>query len=227
MIRALLLLALSQPSPQKLYLEGTAAFEAGDFVRAETLYRQALKGEPAALEFERALGATIASQGRFQEAAPYLEKACRQSSPPLPNRGLACYQWGRTLFYLRQPADALEAFNKALQVSPFTAQMYSARAQALDSLGQAKEADYDFRHALAESALRSSESAGIQLVYGNFLARLGRHAAAIWQFEQAIRKAPFDPRIWKEKAKSLFAMGNEKQAAEALERARAYEKQSP
>lgn len=219
MIRALLLLALSQPSPQKLYQEGTAAFEAGDFVRAETLYRQALRGEPATLEFERALGATIASQGRFGEAIPHLEKACRQSMPPLPNRGLACYQWGRTLFYMQKPAEALEAYRMAKQAAPFTAQMYLGRAQALDALGQVKEADLEFRHALSESALRAQESAQIQLVYGNFLARQGKHDAAIWQFEQALRKAPFDQRIWQEKAKSLLAMGREKEAAEALERA--------
>ncbi len=222
MIRALLLLALSQPSPQKLYQEGTAAFEAGDFARAEALYQQALRGKPAELEYARALGASIASQSRFGEALPYLEKACRQSTPALPNRGLACYQWGRTLHYLQRYADAVEAYGLARQAAPFTAQMYFGRAQALDALGQLKEADYDYRHALAESALRLNESAVIQLAYGNFLARQGNHEAALWQFDQGIRKLPHEQRLWQEKAKSLLALGRDREAAESLERALAH-----
>jgi tetratricopeptide (TPR) repeat protein len=222
MIRALLILALSQPSPQKLYQEGTAAFEAGDFARAEALYQQALRGKPAELEFARALGASIASQGRFADALPHLERACRHTTPALPNRGVACYQWGRTLYFLQRPADAIEAYGMARQASPFTAQMYLGRAQALDALGQVKEADYDYRHALAESALRNPESAVIQLAYGNFLARQGNHEAALWQFDQAIRKTPHEQRLWQEKAKSLLALGRAREAADALERALAH-----
>jgi Tfp pilus assembly protein PilF len=219
MIQALLLLALSQPSPQKLYLDGTAAFEAGDYARAESLYALALKGKPAEIEYLRAYGASLGAQGKFDAALQPLETACRQSAPSLPNRGLACYQWGRTLFHLRRYEDSLRAFDFAKESAPPTAQMYSARAQALDALGRAKEADADFRQALAESALRTPESAGIQLLYGNFLARQGLHDAAIWQFEQAIRKTPFNERLWEEKAKSLLALGQERLAVEALERA--------
>lgn len=186
MIQALLLLALSQPSP------------------------------PSTPGPHQA-GAALATQGRFAEAAPLLEQACR--APAAPERNLACYQWGRSLFYLKRHEEALAAYALAEQFGVFTPLMYLARAQSLDALGRRKEADYDYRHALATSALRPAESANIQLSYGNFLARQGEHAAAIWQFDQALRKDPADARLWREKARSLLALGQTAEAKAVLEQA--------
>ncbi len=218
MIWLLLFLALSQNQSDTLYQEGNHAFQASQFEVAVAKFRAAVNLRPDNPEFRRALGAALASQRRFVDALPHLERACR-TAPPL---ALACYQWGRTLFFLNRPAEALAAYELAAGSRAVEGRLHSARAQALDALGRHAEAAAEFRLALAEAALRPKESAETQLQYANFLARRGQHEAALWQFRQALRKTPFSSSLWEEQAKSQLALDRLTDAAESLEQALAH-----
>lgn len=192
--------------------------EAGQFAAAIPALEKAARAHPEKPEFVRAYGAAVAASGDLEGALPHLERACRLR----PRLALACFQYGRTLYFLNRFDLALQAYEDAQAAQDMGATLYSARAQALEALGRSEEADLEYRKALADSALRAAQSADIQLKYGLFLYRRGMVEAALWQYEQAIRKTPHIGVLWREKARALLQLGREGEAAKALEQALAH-----
>ena len=214
----LLALALQyDPNSTPKFAEALRLVQAKKFSEAIAVLKPLTVERPGVGEYWSLLGVAYAADGDLEMAIPNLKKACE--AVPRPAR--ACFQYGRVLHLSNRFDEALKAY----EMTPKGAEdsnLYAAKAQSYEALGKVKEADRAFRLALSESALRQVVSAQVQLRYGLFLYRQGGMEAALWQFEQAVRKQPLWGAAWREKGRALLQLDREREAAEALEQAIAH-----
>ncbi len=216
----LLLLALAlqyDPNLTPKYAEALRLMQEKRFAEAIGLLKPLTVSKPSVGDYWSALGVAYAGSGDLEMAIPSLKNAC--GAMPRPVR--ACFQYGRVLHLTNRFEEALKAYEmtpKGFEDSG----LHLARAQSYEALGKLREADRSYRAALAESALRPTNSAEVQLRYGVFLYRQGSMEAALWQFEQTIRKSPQWGAAWREKGRALVQLEREREAAESLEQAIAH-----
>ncbi len=214
----LLSLALQyDPNFTPKYGEALRLMQEKKFAEAIGVLKPLTASKPGVGEYWSALGVAYVGSGDVEMAIPSFKKACE--AVPRPVR--ACFQWGRALHLTNRFEDALKAFAMTPKGSEDSG-LHLARAQSYEALGRLPEADRSYRAALAETALRPANSAEVQLRYGVFLYRQGSMEAALWQFEQTIRKSPQWGAAWKEKGRTLLQLEREREAAEALEQAIAH-----
>jgi len=123
------------------------------------------------------------------------------------NLGLESLRAGRA-------QEALREFEAALERDPDMADAWLGRALALDSLGHSDEAEKGYRKALS---LRPGFSEAHNNL-GQLLARRGKHAEAVEQFDLALTnmyyREPFVARC--NKGQALLAMGRREEGLEQL-----------
>ncbi len=205
------------PNLSPKFAEALRLVQAKKYSEAVGVLKPLTVERPAVGEYWSLLGVAYAADGDLEMAVPNLKKACE--AVPRPTR--ACFQYGRVLHLTNRFDEALKAY----EMTPKGAEdsnLYSAKAQSYEALGKVKDADRAFRLALSESALHQGVSSQVQLRYGLFLYRQGSMEAALWQFEQAIRKQPLWGAAWREKGRALLQLDREREAAEALEQAIAH-----
>jgi tetratricopeptide (TPR) repeat protein len=215
----LLLLLLSQFDPvfSPKYSEATRLLQQQRWNEAALLLEDLTRDQPSVSTYWHALGLLRASQGQLEPARAALEKACLGVSPPR----LACAEWARLLQKLGRHAEAIVAFNRSPRADA-DSQTLAARALSLEAVGNYRDADRDYRAALAESALRPKQSAAAQLLYARFLMRRQHWEAALWQLRQTLRKQPFLGPAWQDQATVLLLLERREEAADSLEQALAH-----
>ncbi|WP_031499396.1 tetratricopeptide repeat protein [Bryobacter aggregatus] len=218
MILPLLLLAIqfdANLSPK--YAEAVQLLQQKKYPDAVSVLVSLTGEKPEVAEYWNALGLAYLANGDVEKSLPPLQRACTANSH-VPR---SCFNYGRVLLFLNRYEDAIGAFDRVPR-SYEDAPMFLAKAQAYESLKRVREADRAYRSALAETAMRPANSAEVQLRYGVFLARQGSTESALWQFDQAIRKAPLWGLVWREKARVLLQLQRERDSAVALEQAIAH-----
>ncbi|MDP3071785.1 MAG: tetratricopeptide repeat protein [Opitutaceae bacterium] len=159
-----------------------AAGHARDFADSETLWRATLTRHPAAAMAWLNLGATLAKQGRDEEAI-----ACFQRSAAIrPGDVQARNDAGWGLVNSGYPAAAVPLLAEVLRLKPDHAEAHNNLGNALRRLGRLDEAAAHYSRSLA----LKPGSAEAHNNLGGILAETGRHAEAMAQFEEAIRLAP-------------------------------------
>jgi protein O-mannosyl-transferase len=148
----------------------------------ESLWRRAVRLDPASASAASNLGSALRVQGRLEEAAEYSERALRLK-PEFPeahlNLGLLRSQQGRG-------AEAEEHFRRVLQLKPRSAPAHLGLAALLEGQGRADEAFAHFRTALEIEP----GSSGAHNDLGVALARAGQVADALVEFAEAVRLDP-------------------------------------
>lgn len=157
--------AALREDPEVVHALGWRAISSGDFVVAERLTRAGLSKSPQSAELKEQLGAVIVQA----EARLSME----ERRDPRADR-------------LSEAVASLTAALAEARGAEDAARIRYTRAEAYDLMGQAEEAEADFRAAL-EGA---TEDAEVARRFAHFLVRRGRSDAAIELLRKAIGKKP-------------------------------------
>ena len=157
-----LLLMLQVGSADALYREGVRLFESGKPADAAKYLEKATTLAPANAQYWKVLGVTHAAQKDYAAALWPFQKAC-ELSPSLVD---ACYFYGRALYALDRYEPAIKALDRAMQFASSKPRSQLGKAQALEALGRAAQAETEYRAAGSEVEA--------PVLYGQFLFRAGR-----------------------------------------------------
>lgn len=124
-----------------LYALGNRALAAGDPAKAAEYLRQAdrlsSRDKAVAAQVDLSLGEALYRTGQFKESAERTRAYLKAAPAADPNRPVAFYDLGYTLFALRDYAEAAKQFEKFI-ASPGTATPEATVADAYNRLGDAR-----------------------------------------------------------------------------------------
>jgi tetratricopeptide (TPR) repeat protein len=233
---------------------GDAKFRGGYFTSAEASYREALKAGAATKEKNlqgiclSALGASLAMQGKNEEAMKLVEDALRRK----PDLAEAWYNKGFLLLLVAQYEEGVACFDEALVHKPALAEAWYNKGVALGNLNRYEEALPCFTEALGrnlqgedpwlgkgaaqlmlgryedaiasfEGALRHRGDFAAALVgKGLALMMLRRYEEALPYFDQALELSPEFAEAWVGRGQTLGEMGRHQDAGTCFDRALLY-----
>ena len=188
---AVALLTLPSGAQETPLQAGLRLIEAGRAADAAATLEQAVKQEPRNAAAWKALGVAYAAQSDYEMAELPFGRAC-ELAPSLDD---ACYFHARALYALNRFEASLERLSKAARIDRRPARIHQGRAQALDGLGRAAEAEAEFRRAIrlngaAAPPDRIAPPLDPRLSFAAFLQRQGRAEEAIAPLEQLLREHP-------------------------------------
>jgi predicted O-linked N-acetylglucosamine transferase (SPINDLY family) len=184
------------PSAPTLAL-GQWYHRAGDFPRAEHVYRQLLQIGPPSAELLFFLGSACQAQNKLDDAVIHLRQAMRLRSDfpeALHNLGVALATQGHD-------TEAAEALRQAAQARPGWLEPLLALGTLSQEQGRLDEAIGCFQHALA-----IQDSAELHNKLGSAFALRGEHRAAAAHFSEALRQ---EPRYTVAHSNLLLALGHD------------------
>ncbi len=238
-------IALSATIVPRLFAQATALHTAGDYPRAEALYRQVLAVAPKHPDALHLLGRLACDVGNAAASLPWLraaiaerprlaefhasladalmalgqaaeaEAAARKAARLKPESAGLQFDHARTLLATRQPAAAAQACRRALARDPKLAQAHTALGVALLEVGDLAGAVAAFR--AARALLPQDADAAFNL--GCALQFGGDAAAAIAAFRDAVARNPAHAPAWGNLGLALRDTGDPEAAADALRRA--------
>jgi tetratricopeptide (TPR) repeat protein len=162
----------------------------------------------------REAGVALA-RGSFDQAVALYTTALQDKT--LPNERRAVLHTDRGVAYarLQNPKEAIEDFNRAIQLYPEYAAIYNNRGNVLLGIGAVREAMKDFDRALVLApgyAAAYSNRAGAQL-------RLGEINLAIADYSKAISLVPANPAAYTGRGRAHLAAGRPQSAIRDFTRA--------
>jgi tetratricopeptide (TPR) repeat protein len=158
----------------------------------------------AASARERTFDSAIvaAQSGDFVNARQILNQVTASN----PYNALAFYELGNADYMLGHKAEAIRSWTEAFRLDPNMAQAYIARGTHFYNEGKYVDSLRDFEQAVV---LRPSTESFLQR--GFALQALGRHEAALSDFDEALRRAEVaDPIVRKARQRSLEALAKSK-----------------
>ena len=170
----------------------------------ESLWRRAVRLDPASPSAASNLGSALRAQGHLDEAVEYSERALRLRpgfAEAHLNLALARAQQGRS-------GDAERQFRRALELKPRSAPAHVGLASALEGQGRIDEAFAHFRAAIDIEPRSSGAHNGL----GVALARSGRVADALVEFAEAVRLDPGSAQAQNNLGLALVQTGNPAEA---------------
>jgi len=196
---------------------GLVYFRSGRLPEAGPLLERAVKLSPGNAPAWKALGLVTANSGDLTGAVPPLSQACRLA-PEDPD---ACYYLARNLYVLGRYDAAIEPFEKALAAAPeeMLSKVHRATALNFEALGRARDAERDFRQAVALRRPNGPPGEDPRIDYGAFLLRQGRAPEAVRPLEQAAGELSSSSRANMELGRVLLDLGRLEAAATRLEKA--------
>ncbi|MBM3501730.1 MAG: tetratricopeptide repeat protein, partial [Armatimonadetes bacterium] len=132
--------------------------------------------------------------------------------------GMSAEQWaakGASLAQLGKTEEAVEAFDRAIQLDQELAPAWTGKAEALRVLGRQREALVCCYRALS----RDPHSLAAHNTRGLCYAALGEHDRALDDFDRAIAMDPNQREVWQNRGLSLEAKGDYEGAIECFDRA--------
>jgi tetratricopeptide (TPR) repeat protein len=139
------------------YLAGLAAYQVGDFARAESEFREALRVDQATTDAAYALANLYMTQGRYKEAAENARQFVAHRGSSRPDGHLLYIRAAIRLKNYegaQRTADALAAAGFEQQAAIARAQIELAQNGVDAALSQVKQANIDLGEPLAEPLLR-------------------------------------------------------------------------
>ncbi len=175
---------VSVPTFGELLMRARQNLSAGEFFKAETIYRQLVEAVPQAADAWHELGIAQFRAGQFQAAVSTL----RQAIVLDPANAMYRVTLGAAQRSAGEPRQAAESFERALTLGGPAAEVYNNLGLALKDDGQIEAALAAFDHALA---LKTDYANGA-FNRGNLLADAGRYEEAIDSYRRAIALNPAD-----------------------------------
>ncbi len=162
----------------------------------------------------RDAGAALA-RGNFDQAVALYSQALQDKTLPNERRAILLSDRGVAFARLQNPREAIEDFNRAIQLFPEYAAIYNNRGNVLLGIGAVREAMKDFDRALLLApgyAAAYSNRAGTQL-------RLGEIDLAVADYSKAIVLAPVNPAAFTGRGRAHLAAHRPQTAIRDLTRA--------
>lgn len=184
---------------------------AGDFGRAETLYRAALDREPGHAESLHLLGRIAHTQGQSEAAVGLIEQAVALK----PRKAVYRDTLGQALLLAGRNAEAVAAFRQAVRLDKSSVSALYNLGNALAAQREHAEAAQVFRRAIAIAPA----FAGAHNSLGNTLAALGDHARAAEAFREALDLEPGAAQLHINLATMLLELRRDAEATQLLDRA--------
>lgn len=219
--------------PARLFEEGCALHDVGDYERALVCFDEVVALAPAFAAGHLNRGVALQGLGRWQDSVMSLSQAlaidpglpaawsglgvamnelrhfveaveCLQKAVALaPEHAPAHNNLGACLRDLRRLDEAIACLRKALEIQPAYPQAANNLALALRDAGRFEESVEAFRTAVAQDR----RSASIWSNLGVTLGMVGRAEEALECIEQALRLRPDDPELVSNRARALLAAG--------------------
>src|ERR1700761_4066132 len=130
-------------TPAELCAAGLGHLHAGRRLDAQVCCQQALALDPGHADSLHLMGLLAFDSQNYDHALEWIARALR--SDPKPNY---CSTLGVTLLRQNRPAEALKAFEKAIQLAPDNAEYWKNRGYAQLALQRHGEALESFQHVL-------------------------------------------------------------------------------
>ncbi len=162
--------------------QGWAAHQSGDYSRAESIYREVLRGRPTNPNAWCYLGMVCHDTGRYQEAVKSYEKALRLH----PSFPVAYNNMGNSLISLGKLTEAATSCRRALELNPGYSKAYHNLGIAQLQLGQLESAIQNFDVARADQP----RDASINFELGAALYRQGRLDEALSFLLEVVAREP-------------------------------------
>lgn len=164
---------------------GNALFEIGNYAESASAYRRASRMAPENPNFAVGIATALAASKQMEEARSILLAVVKQ----WPNWVAAWFNLGKLAQDTDERQQALEAYQRALEIDPQYANAHLNRGVVLQALFRLDEAELSYRRALACGAPRNA-------VLGNLISVFsaqGRFDAAEQQALEATAEFPHDP----------------------------------
>ena len=151
-------------------------------------------------QIETMLGIVLRQAGRIEDALSWLKRAVKRRPPHAP----AFYEFGCLLSFLNRDEEAVEAFNRGLDVAPLVPQLSVQLGYVLLRRKRYAEAKTAFSRALANSAGSPEALFGLAKVHQ----AAGDNAAAAGYFRQCLVSRPNDADMWLQLGYCLLELGD-------------------
>jgi tetratricopeptide (TPR) repeat protein/SAM-dependent methyltransferase len=235
----------SQSFSSQLRDMGDRHAQAGDVAQAESLYRQALAGDPNDIVTLHRLGHLATRTGRIDEAFTLFNRAiginrhvpelhmgmaaachaagrledaashCAEAARVHPDYAEAHLEQGNVLMELNRPADAVACYRRAVTSRPGYGQALVNLGRALYGLGKPDEAIEAWQQAQAADPRHPLPAMNLGIAF----VRQGQHAQAIEQLQRALALAPGSVDVLTNLAKAYVAAEDILQALQTTWRA--------
>ena len=140
---------MSRPnSVARLIQRAQQAYERGDIGELERRCEQIIKAEPLNSDATRILGQIKLQRGQHQGALRLLEIAARVTSPASPAMPLIRLDLGKALLLAGRQQEAIQNYDKAVELAPKLFVAWYNRGNALADLGRHEEAIASYQEAL-------------------------------------------------------------------------------
>ncbi|MDE3168152.1 MAG: tetratricopeptide repeat protein [Acidobacteriota bacterium] len=200
------------PRRAEFYLELAEALEnAGQLDRAVSMYREAVRRDPAFAVAQQRLGTALRRSHEYPASAAALERAAALA----PNVAVTWHELGLTDRALGRPRDAIAAIGKALALDPDFPEAHNNLGILRLAAGDRTAAEASFREAIRINPAYADAHGNL----ANLLSASGRAAEAREQFEIALRLRPADAAARYNYAMLLGRGGRYDDAARELEEA--------
>jgi tetratricopeptide (TPR) repeat protein len=151
-------------------------------------------------QIETMLGIVLRQAGRIEDALSWLKRAIKRRPPHAP----AFYEYGCLLSFLNRDEEAVEAFNRGLDVAPLMPQFSVQLGYVLLRRKSYAEAKTAFGRALANAAGAPEALYGLAKVHQ----AIGDNAAAAGYFRQCLTTRPNDADMWLQLGYCLLELGD-------------------
>jgi tetratricopeptide (TPR) repeat protein len=151
-------------------------------------------------QIETMLGIVLRQAGRIEDALSWLTRAVKRRPPHAP----AFYEFGCLLSFLNRDEEAVEAFNRGLDVAPLMPQFSVQLGYVLLRRKHYAEAKAAFARALNNSAASPEALYGLAKVHQ----AVGDNAAAAGYFRQCLASRPNDADMWLQLGFCLLELGD-------------------
>ena len=188
-----------------------ALFSAGRHAEAEVIARQMILSWPDYGFGWKVLGAVLAVERRFEEAAP----AIRRALAILPPDAETHHNLAIVLHALAQMPEAEAGYRRALELNPCYYEAHNNLANLLQTLGRFSEAEASCRRSLELSPDYFEAHATL----GNILEAIGRPTDALASYRRALTLKPDYHLAHSNLGASLFALGRLTEAEASFRRA--------
>jgi Tfp pilus assembly protein PilF len=198
------------------YQRGVEFIQKGQFAAAIPLLIRAAEARPRDARTWKALGVAYAAQRLYELAEPPFGRACTLDS----KLDDACYYYGRALYALNRFETSVQVLQRAVENDPKSWKIHLGIAQALEALGQAEEAEEEFKRTLS---LSQNKDPGPGAAYALFLVRQGRFEEASGPAEEVLKRFPESAEAHIQLGRTLLERGKVADAIPHFERAVAIE----
>jgi tetratricopeptide (TPR) repeat protein len=151
-------------------------------------------------QIETMLGIVLRQAGRIEDALSWLKRAVKRRPP----YALAFHEFGCLLSFLNRDDEAIEVFNRGLDVAPLMPELSVQLGYVLLRHKNYAEAKTAFGRALANSAGSPEALFGLAKAHQ----AVGDNAAAAGYFRQCLMSRPNDADMWLQLGYCLLELGD-------------------